>query len=280
METYQCTLSESTIAKAQTELHEPTDKNSRIDAINELRSSFKTNYPECFLMREDDKFFLMFLRARKFNLNDSLNLLHNYHLQQSNWPEFFKKVNNLNSLNEAITAGVVWPLCGKAKNSSAVVVTRFGKNKVTLIDGLALFYFALEKMLEYQEENQVNGFIIIHDLTFAGVKEALQIDPHLRKKALSLLHNALPIRLKKVIMVNQPPIFTTIFNIIKSLLPQKMRKRILVCGNSYGLVLENVDRELLPKSLSGLAPDYDATKIKSEVYAEFNNNTSTSSPAK
>ena len=266
METYQCTLSESTIAKAQTELHEPTDNNSRIDAINELRSSFKTNYPECFLMREDDKFFLMFLRARKFNLNSSLDLLHNYHVQQSNWPEFFRKVNNLNSLNEAITAGVVWPLCGKAKNSSAVVVTRFGKDKVTLIDGLALFYFALEKMLEYQEENQINGFIIIHDLAFAGVKVAVQINSQLKKKVLNLLHNALPIRLKKVIMVNQPFIFTAIFNVVKSLLPQKTKERVSVCGNSYNVVLENVDKGLLPKALSGSAPDYDATRIKFEIY--------------
>jgi len=165
------------------------------------------------LYTEEDSFLLKFLRARCFQQNEVLKLLKNYHIQRKEWPDIFAKMENPDLLKKALTTGIACPLQGHAKNGSAVIATRFGKDNTMLEECLATYCLTIEHLLQ-NEENQIHRFVVIHDLSFANVHIVSKMEPALMKHAMSLLQHGFPTRITKSFLLHQPPIFTTMFSTI------------------------------------------------------------------
>jgi len=207
---------------------------------------------------------LKFLRARSFQQNEVLKLLKNYHIQRKEWRDIFAKMENPDLLKDALTAGVACPLQGRAKNGSAVFVTRFGKDNTLLEDCLGTCCLMYEHLLQ-NEENQIHGFVAIHDLSFAGVNITSKMKPALMKRALSLLQHGLPTRLLKVYILHQPSIFTSLFTMFHPFMNPFVREQTILIGNEYERMFDLIDQSVLPSIFKGTGPEIDWKRWKEEI---------------
>ena len=254
MTRYQFNLSSQALLTAERELNEPRDHHARLAAIDNFRTKFKDVNPDLTLVREDDSYLLRFLRAKKFNLTEALCLLQNCCRQRIQWPEFYNLVDNPQLLEYELTVGVALPIQGKTKDNCGIFLTRFGKSKSMLINGLAATYVVRERLLE-DEENQINGVIAIHDLAYASKDIYWEVNNQIVKKAAVSLNHSQPLRVRKVIIANQPAIFRPLYGVFSVFISEKMRDRIVVVGKNYSLLHEIVDSSLLPSSMKGSRSD-------------------------
>ena len=261
---YRWTLPPHILEKAVRELNEPADDLKRLVAIDKFREALKKDNYNLKLLIEDDVFLLKFLRARRFDQNEALKLLKNYHIHRKQRPEMFEKLKNPKMIEKTLSAGVVCPLQGRSKNGSVVFVTRFGKDRTTLQDCLAACCLTFERLLE-NEENQINGFVAIHDFSFLDTDVNLCIKPAQAARAMFFLQNGLPNRITKVFFLHQPTAFAAFFEIFQPLMKPSLREKNIMAGNEYKRIHDAVDKSVLPSIFMGTGQELDIEKWKQEV---------------
>ena len=264
---YECKLSPALLAKAVEELNEPEDNIERLAAIDSLKGEFKKSNPDISLLNDDDEFILRFLRAKKFVIPKALTTLTNYHKKKEVWPEVVEKVENPTVLSSALSNNLITKIDGNAKNGSYIVVGFPGSNDVPLPDFFSCVILSLEKMLE-DEEFQIHGLTVIEDLTYFGTNMMKYLGPSVSKKFLSLVQEALPVRIKSLNMVNEPTIFNVIYAIIRPFLKEKMRKRLQVIGTKYETLHLIVSPEILPERYLGSGKSLNFDKWKESLLGE------------
>ena len=133
-----------------------------------------------------------------------------------------------------------------------------------LQDCLITCRLTFERLLE-NEENQINGFVVIHDLAFFDTQLVTSTTPALIKKALNLMQTGLPTRITKVFIVHQPLAFTALYGMFQTLMKPVMREKTVVAGNEYKRLHDIVDKSVLPRIFMGTGPELDVEKWKLEV---------------
>ena len=260
---YECSLSEVDLEKAVSELNEPESNDERLSRIDALRKSFIDECKELTLARDDDNFILRFLRARKFDHEKALKMLINYHSQRENWPEVFEKVKNPVLVKHVLDAGCFIGLNGKAKDGSFLCIGRPGKiEKAIFTDFIATLILSMECLLE-DEKTQIYGVTVIEDLSHFGFELAQQMGPTLGKRFISLLQDAMPIRLKAINMVNEPTILDVILAIVRPFMKEKIKKRLKVHGTTFDKLHEIIDPSVLPSAYGGTAEPLDGEVAES-----------------
>jgi len=262
---YRWTLSPQALENALREINEPDDDLKRLSTIDKLKEDFKKQNPKLKLYTEKDSVLLKFLRARCFQQNEVLKLLKNYIIQRNEWSELFTKIENPDLLKEALTAGIACPLQGHAKNGNVVVVTRFGKNNIDRLDDcLATYCLTLEHLLQ-NEENQIHGFVVIHDLSFTNIHMMSKVKPALIKRVISLIQHGFPIRVTKIFLLHQPSVFTNVFTMLRSFATPFARQKLVMIGNEYERMFDIVDQSVLPSIFKGTGPEIDWKRWKEEI---------------
>jgi CRAL/TRIO domain len=99
----------------------------------------------------------------------------------------------------------------------------------------------------------VCGVSVILDYQDLKMGHVLQYTPLYIKQLVTLLQTSAPTRLKGFHFVNVAPAFVFISAILKSLLPEKIRKRVWV-HMSMTELHQHVPKEILPQEMGGLAP--------------------------
>lgn len=260
-ERYTCNLSSSLLAKAVEELNEPEDNVERLIAIDHIKSKFKEKYPKISLVREDDLFLLKFLRAKKFDVSKTLTMLKNYHKRNEIWPEVMDKVENPSVLSSALNQNLITKIPGGARDGSTVIVGFAGTNDVPLPDFFSCAILSTEKLIE-DEQVQIHGMTIIQDLRNFGTNMMKYVGPTTTKKFLTILQEALPVRIKSLVFVNEPTIFNVIFSIISPFLKEKLRKRLKVIGGKYEALHKVINPSLLPDCYCGTGKVFEFDEYK------------------
>ena len=247
-------------SKAISELNEPNNNEERLAAIDFLRNQFKAQNPQIQLEREDDFFILQFLRAEEFQTSKALDILQNYHTKMPLQHDVFEEVKSSMLLERMFDSGVVCPLEGKAKNGSAVLVTRLGLHHRTLSDVLCVLFLTIRNLLLADENNQTHGFSIIHDMKFFNNKVASQVKPILYKPMLNTLTKCLPVRIKTFSLVfsfftNEPFLFNASFSLIHMFMDKKIKSKVQKLGTNFSEIYKIIDETVLPKFLGGTRPD-------------------------
>ncbi|CAK8690576.1 alpha-tocopherol transfer protein-like [Clavelina lepadiformis] len=264
---YQFSLSKELLAKAVEELNEPDDDAERLKAIDLLKENYIATNPGLPLLRSDDKFLLKFLRARKFDQDRALKMLTNYHQQRNKWPEVFDKIKNPILLKNFLDAGVIVPLSGKAKNGCKVLVVRPGLVPGLITDTIALVMASLEKLSD-EEETQIHGLIFIEDLAYISIDLVQQMSPAIAKRAVGIIQDAMPLRLKQINITNEPKIFDVISVIFQPFLKDKLKKRVRLHGTDFDALYQVVDRSVLPIMFAGSGPELDTEGWKNTILEE------------
>jgi hypothetical protein len=106
--------------------------------------------------------------------------------------------------------------------NTAVLLTN---NDHYVVCGQVILYLIFS-FLNKKKRNQLNFQIILLDLQALTMAHLVQATPLELKRSLQFNKDAIPIRQKSIHFINAPSIFTSMYNTIKTLMPQKLRDRV------------------------------------------------------
>lgn len=267
---YVFSLNEEDLSKAVQELNEPENNNERLKRIDDLRNAYAGQNSKQKLQDNSDEFLLRFLRARKFDHNKALEMLKNYHCQQESWPEVFDKVKNPSLIEHVFDAGCLVLLNEKAVDGSAVFIGRPGKVENALFtDFAAAVTISMNQVLK-EERNQIYGVTIVEDMSYLNFGMMQQVGPFVAKRFVNLLQGCLPIRVKRLNVVNESKIFDMMFAFIRPFMKEKMRNRIVNHGSNFDLLHQTIKPSALPPKYGGNGEDLDGVLSEMWKKAVFN----------
>jgi len=263
-------LSVSSATKAKAELNEdPDTRHTAIQNLRDLIFQWKPSTAEekaLVFTNTDSKFLLMFLRARKFQLEKALHLYVSYHMFRHKHKELIKDLD-YNAVEHVFNSGVIKVLNMRAEDGSKVLCVyprNWNASMYPFLENFRATFLMLDKLIQ-DEETQVNGFSILYDFTGSSVMSMVHVaQSELITKGIliELLQDAFPARFKGVHLVHQPWYVSIVLGVIKPFMKQKLRDRIRSYGDDYGSLHEHIDPQGLPEEFGGLGET-------DEVVADF-----------
>ena len=262
---YDCPVSSirgATLAKAKRELGEIPHQ--RLEMIGQLRdkihqwSPTEGNTAPDFVRKDDDKFLLAFLRARKFDLDKALSLFVNYHVYRQRYASILGDFDAI-SVKHILENGVIGILDTRLYNGSKVVCVypeRWDFENVPFIDNFRATLLLLDKLIE-DEETQVHGLSILYNFegsSFYSMIKVAQSEVVKNPMLIQLLQDAFPARFKGVHVINQPWYVSMVLSIIRPFMKEKLKQRIHMHGTDFDSLHKHINPEDLPADFGGRQP--------------------------
>ncbi|XP_064107326.1 alpha-tocopherol transfer protein-like isoform X7 [Macrobrachium nipponense] len=248
---YVCNLSPELIQRAKDELNE--DPERRAADIQHIRDWLKKQ-PH-IKARTDDWTILRFLRGCKFSLEKTKQKIDMFYTCKSMCPEWYTNRDPQDKrLRAILEMGVVLPLPGFDHLGRKVVFGRWGcydPSFMSIDELLKLCTLAVDLVLEGEEEVSVNGLVIAGDCEGVVMGHLLAFTPSIAKKCAVFWQEGYPMRPKGLNYINTPAAFDTVFNIFKSFMKEKMKKRIHIHGSDLESLYKEVPKECLPVEYGG-----------------------------
>lgn len=159
--------------------------------------------------------------------------------------------------------GFTYPLMDRDEEGRRIILTRYHNWNPELFstyDAMRLFCYVTVVLLE-EEETQIAGLVHIFD--FKGYTLKQMFTPGDLMEAADLIKNITAARLKKTYIVNLPSFATTLIEIGKTFLSEKLRDRITILRTSDD-INNHINMSLLPK-------EYGGQKTEEEMLQNFLN---------
>ncbi|XP_075168519.1 alpha-tocopherol transfer protein-like [Haematobia irritans] len=205
--------------------------------------------------RTDDQFLIQFLRGCKYSLEKAKAKIDLFFALKSKYPEMlcptdvdeprFRELYNLGCYTL-----LPIPLNG---NGPRIMVYRFNYNadKYTNEE----IYYPSSAIFELAMLNDpyagVNGFVCIFDFSQGSAKHFLQISPNVLKKIVSFMEKSMPLRIRVGYFINAPPAAQAFFKLLRMLVSEKLRQRIIIVGSDPRELVEYIPLRYLPKDYGG-----------------------------
>jgi len=199
-----------------------------------------------------DEFLKRFLRAKSHDVDKAKEMMSRYCLSRRKHKENFR--NSLPSLcNEVYSHNIQTILQHRDKRARRVFIFRVGNWDPAVVSKEDLFsanYLCLELMAK-EERTQVSGIIAIVDLEGLSWSHWMQMSMDYIQSMVGMVQNSFPIRFKEIHIINESPIFTVAFALVKPFLTEKMQNRLKFHGTSLPSLHDSVDASILPEELGG-----------------------------
>jgi len=250
--------------KAEKELGETEEK--AVKCIEELRK--KILYDGDFQCPLNEDFLIKFLRARKFNVNETYDNIRAYSKNHTRWPEVYKV--DPKYLLEKMFQSRVAITSPEKDNEGGLVMTfllgNFCPPEQTYDDIMAANVF-ISDILMRDPENQISGLSAVMDCTGFGLHHAKFCTPAIIRKGASLYENGLGFLLKGVHFTNENQYVSPILSIFVKLLPGKISEKVHFHGNNLDKLYKFIPKSALPPELGGTCNSGNAAFI-AKVQAE------------
>ena len=251
-------ISGATLQKARKELREVPEKRS--ECVRQLRKAIEAyrrqpGEEDVVFQRTDGKFLLMFLRARKFDVDRALQVYVNYYKYRHKHSYLFARKSQA-SLDRIARSGVFGVLPSPLKDGSRAVClhpSRWDVSTMEPHDCCSVFLSVLDKLLE-DEEVQVHGISFIDNAEGCPLQKLYHF---IRTDTWRLgvdLQDAFPARFKGLHFINQPWYVSFVMSVVKPLLKQKHKDRFHAHGTNMESFYEHVDPENLYSDFGGYLP--------------------------
>ncbi|XP_069951886.1 retinol-binding protein pinta isoform X4 [Cherax quadricarinatus] len=248
---YVCTLSEELLQRAKEEINEVPER--RADDIEHIRDWLK--HQPHITARLDDWTILRFLRGCKFSLQRTKEKLDMFYTCKTLCPEWYKNRDPQDKKIRAILElGMFLPLPGYDNEGRKVVIIRTALHdpKVTSMEEVFKATHLISDVLWMEDEQMsVTGVVQLLDMADVTPAHGMQMTPALVKKAMTIWQEGYPMRPKGLHYINTPAAFDTVFNIFKSFMKEKMRKRVHIHGTDMESLYRHVPKSVLPVEYGG-----------------------------
>ncbi|XP_050697147.1 retinol-binding protein pinta-like isoform X1 [Eriocheir sinensis] len=248
---YVCTLSPELLQRAKDEINEDPDR--READIEHIRDWLR--HQPHINARMDDWTILRFLRGCKFSLERTKEKLDMFYTCKSLCPEWYKNRDPQDKkLRSILELGTFLPLPGYDHDGRRVVIILAGGHDPKLHSMDEVFkatHLISDIMIDEDEQLSITGVVQILDLKGVTAAHALQMSPPLVKKAMTIWQDGYPMRPKGLNYINTPEAFNTVFNIFKSFMKEKMKRRVHIHGSDMESLYKEVPRDILPVEYGG-----------------------------
>lgn len=261
-------ISGATLEKARTELGEDPDK--RADKIAEFRERIhqmieKQENRNVTFERQDDRFLLCFLRARKFSIERALQLYMNYYKFRHKHACHFKDYSP-HAVEHVLRTGMFAVLDTPTISGSKVLVispSRVDLDKISHADMFKALLLILDKLIE-SEEAQVHGLSVLQENEGVSLLHVMKVSASefARSNILfELIQEAFPARFKSAHMVRQPWYISILYNMAKPFIKQKFRERIHMHGRNLHSLHQYIPQSKLPSDFGGPLPPLSSASL-------------------
>nr|XP_045595422.1 alpha-tocopherol transfer protein-like isoform X4 [Procambarus clarkii] len=248
---YVCTLSKELQQRAKEEINE--DPARRAADIEHIRDWLK--HQPHIRARTDDWTILRFLRGCKFSLQRTKEKLDMFYTCKSLCPEWYKNRDPQDKKMRAILElGVMLPLPGYDHLGRKVLLGRWGiydPNELSMDEVIRGVGIIFDILMQEDEGACISGVVMLGDCTGLTLQHALAFTPAHARKTFYFWQEGYPMRPKGLNYINTPAAFDTVFNIFKSFMKEKMKKRVHLHGNDLESLHRQVPKEVLPVEYGG-----------------------------
>lgn len=232
---------------------------ARVEGLRRLRiameEAVKNGKIERF-PRTDDQFLLAFLRARKYKISSSMEVLLNFSKFWYNNPEL---INGLCAarVRRVYEMGMMEFLPGKDVNGNSLTVLRMAKidySKFTPRELIQMSVYILCKMFD-DEDMQVHGVAYLETMENFSMLQSMSMTRHLKKEDTRVMMtiglDTFPMRIREIYLIKQPGWFSVFWAMVRPFLKAKLVKRLKVIGTDYEVLYKLVAKKDLPTDFGG-----------------------------
>jgi hypothetical protein len=175
----------------------------------------------------------------------------NLFLSVKRYPQFFDGTHDkFDKIMELYHLGYCYPLPERDGEGRRVVFSKYDLidvDRFTVYDAVKLVCFVIGVLLE-EEETQIAGFVFINDCENVSFKQLFS--PMDAKAFLDFDRNSSLCRQKGNHLIKLPPVANILIDLMKSLLSDKLKSRLLLHDSFDGLK-DYIDMKILPKEYGG-----------------------------
>ncbi|XP_023238864.1 alpha-tocopherol transfer protein-like [Centruroides sculpturatus] len=238
-------------------------------ALTTFKKNIKDQGMKCCM---DDIFLLGILRARKFDIQRSLQLLKNYYTIRTSYPQYFKDLLP-SKLEHALSLNCMQFLPKPDQKGRYIYICQLGNWDTTVLNLTDLFR-AFMLFMDFQlnfHRTQVNSIVLIVNAEGLSLSHFLQFSPRLLNSMISIVFkDSYQLRYEELHYVNLNIIMKAILSIIIPLLPHKLKSR-LHFHTDMETLHKFIKPECLPMEFGGILPTFDPTEANNmlRVNEEF-----------
>ncbi|KAK3591366.1 hypothetical protein CHS0354_040328 [Potamilus streckersoni] len=246
---YQCSLDADTLTIAQKELSEcPTE---RLAAVHVLRE-WAEQQPN-LRCPTDTLYLLSFLRVRHFSQNGARTALQAMWKVRMENTHIFGDINPLDPCIQGfLDMGVFFPLPKPDQHGRTIIFDRPGMLDVAEMKskyGENILFRTAVCILDWllmNEQTQVNGIVFISDQSGFKSEQSSVYSFYNLKKAMECFLHTYPARFKEVHIYNMSPLYETVLTMLRPLMSDKLRGRLVVHGKNFHNIYEEIGKQYLP----------------------------------
>lgn len=257
---------------AQAEVLPTTDDSGVVGTLTVEQQSalntFRDKVKDVIRPEHDDRFLLKWLKARKFDLNKSEEMLRNSlsWREKNNVDTILEDFESPEVIKKYFTGGT----SGFDKEGCPIWVDPLGrldfKGLMTSVKQRDLLLHKLcdlerfsKVMLEQSRKlgKVIDRETIIYDMEKVGMRHLWKPGIDTFNQFVTLVEDNYPERLKLIFIVNAPKIFPVIWKLVRPFVAEETRKKIKVFGttNYKETLLEHIDADQLPAAYGGTLVD-------------------------
>lgn len=201
----------------------------------------------------DDVFLLQFLRVKKYSTAEAFKRFEKFLVTLETYPKWFDNLSlDDKRLSRLFETGYIFPLRERDKNGCRVILLQAGKpdaKKFSYLEFIRMITLVCLTVLE-EPETQVTGVSVIAN--YANVKmDYLSCFPVKElMKFFQSLTNSLPLRAKRIAVVNLPTIAVTLAELTRTVLSKKINERMIFSSDDKTL-FDEYEKKILPTEYGG-----------------------------
>ncbi|XP_075167485.1 alpha-tocopherol transfer protein-like [Haematobia irritans] len=204
--------------------------------------------------RMNDQFLIAFLRGCKYSLEKAKKKLDTYYTMRTNLPDLLYSMYNEQKMRAIMrmSMGAYLPL-PLGEDGPRIVLMRpgnFDPDIISIFDIIKLDVLVHDILMLEDDNCVVSGFIHMVDMAGFTTKQMMQLQPTRMKRIIYYMEGALPVRTRSSHMFNTGSTFETIFNMMKPMLPDKVKERMVVHPTMES-VYEKIPLKYFPKEYGG-----------------------------
>ncbi|GFR13948.1 alpha-tocopherol transfer protein-like [Trichonephila clavata] len=200
----------------------------------------------------DDEFLTQFLRARKYDVDKAMGLLHNYFNLIASRPEIFDKLDK--EKMDKLTSSDFMNVLPFRDNDGCLLLTIKIENWDSEDINIEVLFCSLAAILfclVTYPANQICGARVLYDAKKYSFKQMRTFIPKYLTFVAKALRNNLPIRFKSIHVINEGVVFHYSWPFVSLLLSKKIKSRIHLHGDEKEEIQKYIPKEIIPREFGG-----------------------------
>ncbi|XP_075213949.1 clavesin-2-like [Lycorma delicatula] len=200
-----------------------------------------------------DKFLTRFIKASKYDLEQSHILVKEYFKAKVENPEVFVVQSPLQNIHMLRRYDLGYQLKGVDHSGRTVLYINLGDvdpAKESWISVFQVMIMCLEAF-SLEEDIQDSGIALILDVTNFTLKLMKWATPHKLRILMRILQECIPVRFEIFHVVNAPMVFNVFFTALKPFMNEEFKRKLKWHRGDLKTIEQHLDRCILPVSLGG-----------------------------